>query len=193
MIAPAPAAGVASRLQSLLAWVEIFRSLDPAEYREVFPIDPPARNFSWALRLADQFLRLQATLAEGGWRIADVIEQAGEFPEAARWRQLGELEQRQAGQLAALGLRGMAEAAIAGARDPGPIAVEKRESSCSPCSDPLPLAVTALTAHARRLPVEIVVFAPESEANSFDDWGRPRASAPGASAELALAGDLPAG
>jgi ATP-dependent helicase/nuclease subunit B len=174
LIAPASGAGVASRLQSLLAWVEIFRALEPAEYREVFPIDPPARNFSWALRLAEQFLRLQTTLAEGGWRIADVIAQAGEFPEAARWRQLGELEQRQAGQLAAAGLRGMAEAAIAAADDPPPISAERIVVLAVP--DPLPLATAVLAAHARRLPVEIVIFAPEAEAEAFDDWGRPRAA-----------------
>ena len=171
LIAPAATAGVASRLQSLLAWVEIFRGLDPAAYREVFPIDPPARNFSWALRLAEQFLRLQAALGEGGLRLADVVDRAGDFPETARWRELGELERRHAEQLSALGLLDPAAAAIAAAEDPAPIAAEKIIVLAAP--DPMPLALTALAAHARRVPVEIAVFAPASEAEAFDAWGRP--------------------
>src|SRR5688500_17593308 len=57
---------VASPLQSLIAWTEVFRSLELESFREVFSVDPPARNFSWALLLAQQFVRLQVTLAEAG-------------------------------------------------------------------------------------------------------------------------------
>jgi ATP-dependent helicase/nuclease subunit B len=175
LIAPAAQAGVASRLQSLLSWLEIFRSLEPSAYREVFPIDPPARNFSWALRLAEQFLRLQTTLAEGGLRMADVAGRAGDFPETARWRQLGELEQLHSARLTVLGLRGLAEAGIAAAENPATITAEKIVVLAVP--DPLPLAVTALAAHAQRLPVEILVFAREAEAAGFDGWGRPLVAA----------------
>src|ERR1019366_1970571 len=35
----------------------------------------------------------------------------------------------------------------------------------------------ALTGQEGRLPVEVVVFAPESEAENFDDWGRPLTTA----------------
>ncbi len=80
---------VASQFVSLLAWTEIFRTFDPGAFREVFPVDPPARNFSWALRLAQEFARLQAMLAEAGLRLADVNGMAGEdFCETARWQQL---------------------------------------------------------------------------------------------------------
>ncbi len=170
-----PAAGAASRLQSLLVWTEIFRTLDPAQFREVFPVDPPARNFSWALRLAEGFTRLQAELAEGGLRLADVAGKAGDFPELARWRQLGELEGLHDARLAALGLRGLQEARIAAAAEPPPLSVDRIIALAVP--DPLPLALTALAAHARRLPVEIAVFAPAEEAAAFDAWGRPLASA----------------
>jgi ATP-dependent helicase/nuclease subunit B len=167
--------GVASRLESLLAWVEIFRALDPNAFREVFPIDPPARNFAWALRLAQEFARLQAMLAEAGLRLADVNEKAGEnFPEAGRWQQLGELEQLHAKKLAALGLRDAQAAKIAAAQNPPELADAKKAILLA-APDPLPLALTMLAVHARTLPIEVVVFAPPSEAGAFDGWGRPLA------------------
>jgi ATP-dependent helicase/nuclease subunit B len=46
---------VASRLVSLLAWVEVFRTIDLEAFREVFPADPPASNFNWAFRPRELF------------------------------------------------------------------------------------------------------------------------------------------
>jgi ATP-dependent helicase/nuclease subunit B len=165
--------GVASRLESLLAWVEVFRSLELEAFREVFPVDPPARNFSWALRLAQEFARLQAVLAEGGLRLADVNKKAGEiFIETARWQQLGELERRHAEKLAALDLRDEQAAKIDAAENPPPLAnVERIILLATP--DPLPLALAVLAVHARALPLEVVIFASSSEADAFDGWGRP--------------------
>ena len=48
----APATEVASRLVSQLAWIGVLRDLPIGEYRAVFPVDPPARDFAWARRLA---------------------------------------------------------------------------------------------------------------------------------------------
>lgn len=168
-----PAAGVASRLESLLAWVGVFRELPLDEFREVFPVDPPARNFSWALRLARQFARVQAMLAEGGLRMADVTAHAGaDFPEAARWDQLGELEARHAGALAARGLRDAQAAKIAAAAAPAvPEGIGRIVILGTP--DPLPLALVALAALAVMLPTDVVVYAPAGEAGAFDGWGRP--------------------
>src|SRR5690606_26676387 len=50
---------LATRLESQLAWVQVLRTADLGELRAVFPIDPPERNFSWALRLATDFAKLQ--------------------------------------------------------------------------------------------------------------------------------------
>ncbi|HVW22188.1 MAG TPA: PD-(D/E)XK nuclease family protein [Opitutaceae bacterium] len=165
-------ANTASRLQTLLAWTSVFRGLELNDFRQVFPVDPPARNFSWALRLADQFAKLQAQLAEGGLLLGGVAAKAGDFPEAARWRQLGELEARHAARLAALGLTEPQAAKIAGAAAPAPLGADR--IVLIGVADPLPLALRALEAHARTAEVAILVFAPPSEADSFDDWGRPR-------------------
>lgn len=164
---------LASRLESLLAWAEVFRSIDLEEFRDVFPVDPPARNFSWALRLAQEFTRLQATLGEAGLRLGEVTAKAGGgFPEAVRWGQLGELERRHTAQLGRLGRRETQSEKIAVACQPPPLpGVAKIILLATP--DPLPLALTLLGAQARVLPVEVLVFAPVEEAERFDGWGRP--------------------
>ena len=78
LVAQGSGPGVATRLQALLAWTEVFRAVDLAAFRNVFPIDPPVRNFPWALRLAQEFARLQATLAEAGLTLGDVPMAAGD-------------------------------------------------------------------------------------------------------------------
>ena len=165
--------GTAGRLESLLAWTEVFRTVDLEQVREVFPVDPPERNFTWALRLAQDFVRLQGVLAEAGMRLTEVAARAGEnFPEAERWGQIGELESRHSQALADLGLRDGAVAKIARAAAPvlaGGIA----RIVLLAVADPVPLALQALAVHAQRVTVEIVVFAPASESAAFDDWGRP--------------------
>jgi len=171
LIAVPPAACAASRLQSLLAWIGLFREFDPEEFREVFPVDPPARNFSWALRLAEQFVKLQQELGEGGLRLEDVAGRAGDFPEAARWRELGGLERRHAARLAGQGLGGLQAARIAAAANPAAVAATRIIVLAVP--DPLPLALTALEGLGRNLPVEVAIFARPEEAGSFDAWGRP--------------------
>ncbi len=164
--------GTATPLESLLAWTEVFRQLDLGDYRDVFPIDPPGRSFAWALRLAQEFVRLQATLAEAGLQLADVTGRAGDFAEASRWRQLGVLERAYFEQLAALGLTDAQAARLAAARKPADLeGIERIVVLATP--DPLPLALNALAGHARKLPVELALFAPPEEANNFDDWGRP--------------------
>jgi ATP-dependent helicase/nuclease subunit B len=170
LVAPA-GDDVAKPLVSLLAWAEVLREIDLREFREVLPAEPPERNFAWALRLARMLGRLQAILAEGGLRIADVTGRAGDFPEGERWNQLAELERRHAARLAAMGFRDAQAAKITAASQPPSLEAERIVVLAAP--DPLPLAVNALAAHARAKPVEVVVFAPESEARNFDAWGRP--------------------
>jgi ATP-dependent helicase/nuclease subunit B len=176
VMAGAAAAGVASRLESLLAWVGVLRDVGLDDFRQVFPVDPPARNFAWALQVAQDFSRLQALLAEGGLQPAEVPARAGEdFAEAARWRQIGELGQLHAERLSGLGRRDAQAAKIEYARAPAPPGGVKRIVVLG-TPDPMPLAVTVLEAHARTLPVDVVVFAPAAEAAAFDGWGRPLAA-----------------
>jgi ATP-dependent helicase/nuclease subunit B len=187
------AAGRASRLESLLAWAEVLDEAGLEDFPDVFPVAPATRNAAWALRLAQELARLQASLAEGGLRLADVAGRAGsDFPETERWRQLAALEGRFDAALAARGLRDGLAANIAAAHglssagfQPASVGEGRLEAGATPFDrvvllatpDPLALALEVLAAHARVQPIEVVIFAPEAEAGNFDDWGRPRAAA----------------
>ena len=170
-------ADAASPLESLLAWTEVFRGLELGEFRDVFPVDPPERTFAWAVSLARQFTRLQATLGEAGLALAGVaVKAGGDFPEIQRWRQIAVLERMQAERLAALGRPGGPAARLAAGDDaPPPAGVDRIVLLATP--DPSPLALTLLARHARALPVDVAIFAPGQEAASFDGWGRPLAMA----------------
>jgi ATP-dependent helicase/nuclease subunit B len=171
--------GVAPRSASQLAWIRVLRGAALEDFRAVFPIDPPGRDFTWARRLADQLMRLQATLAEIGLRMAGVGAVAGpDFPEARRWRQLAELEKLYDAALAGPGLRDGQAAKLAAARQPArPAGLKKIIMLGTP--DPLPLATQILARHAECMPVEILVCGPADEpvAGLFDEWGRPRPEA----------------
>lgn len=168
--------GVASRLESLLVWAELLRTIEMEGFRQVFPVDPPARNFSWALRLGEQLVKLQQTLAENGLRLADVPKRAGEeFAESLRWEQIAELEARHAAILESRQLRDPFAARIR--------LLERADGRWDEFSrlvllgvpDPQPLALDILRAIAqtRGLPIDILIHAPPEEGDAFDEWGRP--------------------
>jgi ATP-dependent helicase/nuclease subunit B len=178
LAAPAPGdPAVASRLEAQLAWIGVLRELALEEFRDVFPLDPPARNFSWAARLAKQLLQLQQTLAENGRRMGGVAADAGaDFPEAARWTQLAELEARYDAALAARGLRDAQAARILSARHPVlPADFGRVVVLATP--DPLPAAIEVLARLAPTVAVEVVVFGDPADSGAFDEWGRPRDAA----------------
>lgn len=180
LLAPAegaPAVAVASSLETQLAWAEVLRAAELEEFRAVFPVDPPARHFAWAARLAAQLQRLQATLGENGLRLGDVVRRAGDgLPETERWMQLAELERRCDAVLKDCGRIEPQAARIAAARGlPLPAGITRIVLLAAP--DPLPLAIGVLTEFAQALPVDIVVFGPAAGAELFDEWGRPREEA----------------
>lgn len=188
LLAPAPADAAAAKLDSLLAWAQVFLAAEMDDFRAVFPVDPPARTVNWAMRLAEEFVRLQRSLAESGLRLSDVARRAGEgFPERERWEQIGELERRHDETLGRVGLCDAAASRIARASRETMVAMLAPEADgrlagvrrvfVIGAPDPQPLALDALALLAAECPVEVVVFAPESEAESFDGWGRPRPEA----------------
>lgn len=173
LVTPAAASGTATPLQATLAWTQLLQHAELDEFRAVFPVDPPARTFAWALRLAGELMRLQATLAEAGLTLGDVASRApADFPERERWQQLDALGRAHAAALAGLGWREPQEARLAAAQRPAPLEGIGRVVVLA-VPDPLPLALLALAAHARTTPVDVVVFAPADDAANFDAWGRP--------------------
>lgn len=176
LLEPAPGTPVATPLESLLAWTSVLLDIDLDGCRALLPVDPPERNFAWALGLARTLAGLQQELAEGGLRLADVAERANEFPETERWRQLGALEQLHAARLAREGRIDAQAAKIAAARQPGPLeGISRIVLVATP--DPMPLALQVLAVQAHRIPVEVVIHAAPEEAGSFDAWGRPQPDA----------------
>lgn len=173
LVAPAGDAAAATPLQATLAWTEVLRGCDLEQFRAVFPVDPPERHMAWARRLAGDFSRLQATLAEAGLALGDVAARLPvDFPEQERWRQLGALGRAQAEALAARGRREPQAARIAAAHAPMRLTGVERIVVLA-VADPLPLALHALAQHAAHVPVDVVVAAPATEAAAFDGWGRP--------------------
>lgn len=163
---------VASRLQALLAWTQVLGAVDLDDVSAVLPVPPPRRDFAWAWRMAENLFRVQTQLMEGGLRFVDVVERTGaDFAEAERWRQLAWLEEQQEHRLAALALREPHAARRDFAKAPA-LAVEIRRIVLLAAPDPLPLALEALAVAGVSVPVDVVVFAPEAEGDSFDSWGR---------------------
>jgi ATP-dependent helicase/nuclease subunit B len=169
----AAAPDVASRLEALLAWAEVLRTIELADVPEVFPVPPPRRDFAWAWQLAGTFFQLQTQLSEAGLGFAEVPSRAGsDFPEVGRWRQLGWLEQRQAKCLARLGKREPHAARRAFAAESAvPAGLLRVVVLAAP--DPIPLLVPLLERWAAELPLDVVIHAPETEAGAFDGVGRP--------------------
>lgn len=171
LVALGLAEDTAPPLESLLAWAGVLRDVGRGEFGAVFPAGVPEDDPAWALQMARQLARLQAELAEGGLRLGDVAAKVGgDFPELARWSELAELEARYDAALAEHGLRD-AQAAKIAAVLAGAATEDFDRVVVIGTPDPLPLAVAALVAQARA--VEVVIFAPEAEADNFDEWGRP--------------------
>lgn len=170
-----PDTPIASRARTLVTWAEVLRTAALGELRDVFPADPPARDFAWALRLAGELTRLQAALAEGGLRFADVVPRAGaDFEEPRRWAQLAQLEAAVDARLAAAGLVTLQAASIAAAAAPAapPAGVNRIVLLAVP--DPLPLALRVLEKWSEVVGVEVLACGPADGAELFDPWGRPR-------------------
>ncbi len=176
-----PSTVVATRAQALMAWAESLRRADLDGLRDVFPSDPPERGFAWALRLAGEMTRLQAALAEGGLRIADVAVRAGAgFEEPRRWEQLARLEGDVEARLRVAGLMTTQAAAIAAAAAPLPPPEGVARIAVIGTPDPLPAAMRVLEIWSQTAEVEILVHGPVEESDVvsgaalFDEWGRPR-------------------
>lgn len=152
---------VASRAQVLLAWAEVLRTARLEDLREVFPLDPPERDFAWALRLAGEMTRLQAALAEGGLRFAAVAPRAGDgFAEARRWEQLAQLEREVDARLAAQGVAAQAAVALATANAPAAPPEGVRRVALLAVADPLPAVLRVVDNWSQGADVEVLAFGP---------------------------------
>ncbi len=170
---PEEETAVASPLEVAAVWVHVLSRADPGRYRGLFPARVPARDFQWALRTGEMIEDLRGTLADGGYRIADVFGQFGEMlEERERWRDLAELEEACLARLSALDLEDptLRKLRLAEGGEP-PMGADRLVLASVP--DPTPLMVRKLDRLAAHMPVVILVHAPEALSGCFDSWGRP--------------------
>jgi len=164
--------GVASRQESLWAWVQVIRGLDLDEYPHLFRNHDAGSKagFNVALALARQFITLRDTLADADSSFRDAGYHS---PEKERWAELGKLESMMLQQLGKWGLRDCVLAKRERAKSPElPSGVTRIVVAAVP--EPTSLALGALQALlSKGLAVNVLIHAPETEKDLFDHWGVP--------------------
>jgi len=164
---------VAVPLEVAAVWADVLMKADLVRYGDLFPTRASSQDFLWALRTGEMIEGLRDTLADGGYRIADVYREFGSLlEEKERWHDLSDLETMYLERLSALGLEDPCVGMLRQAESPEPPrGIERIVVAAVP--DPTPLMVRKLEHLAQQVPITILVHAPEALADSFNDWGRP--------------------
>jgi ATP-dependent helicase/nuclease subunit B len=164
---------VAAPLEVAAVWADVLMKADLTRYGGLFPARAPSQDFVWALRTGEMIEGLRNTLADGGYRIADVYRDFGSLlEEKERWQDLADLETTYLERLGAHGLKDPCVDMLRHAEDPEPPRrIERIVVAAVP--DPTPLMVQKLERLAPRIPIVVLIHAPETLADCFDGWGRP--------------------
>ncbi len=164
--------GVAGESAEVLAWVEALEGVrDWSPYDAAFPSPPgEGEEPGWALALARSLAEVRRSLQENGWTMASAARALAETVEAERWQALAGLEREVEMLLKSWGMgsrtRELARRAAEGMETPGRIVL-------AGVADFPPVLARALKERG----ATVLVAAPESEADHFDDWGRPKPEA----------------
>jgi len=187
---------MANQTEVTAVWIDVLMRADLSQYSEFFPARTAEQSFTWAMHTGGLLQRLRDTLVDGGHRIADIYDSFGNIlEEQERWEDMAKLEAAYLARLEELGLE-----------DPCKITLQRAEKAELPkeierivvaaVPDPTPLMLRALECLALQVAIDILVHAPESMADCFDDWGRPitdrwsesQIAIPGAKRNLLLTG-----
>jgi len=154
------------------AWSDVLLNAELNGHSGLFPAKPPTRDRAWTIHTGEMIQRLRHSLADGGYRISDVVRVCGtELEEIERWQNMAELEGLYLERLTKLGLEDPCVRRIARAEDPEmPPHVTRIVVAAVP--DPSLLMIRALNSLTDRLTIDILVHAPESLSDHFDQWGR---------------------
>ena len=165
--------GAASWTEAAAAWAGVLMEADLEEYHGLFPGQSPEQTFAWAMQTGEAIHQLRKELVDGGYGIADVREEfGGVLEEPERWGDLARLERAYLQRLERRGLRDPFVLMLERSREPElPDGIERIVVAAVP--DPTPVTVRALERLAERVPVDVLIHAPESIAGFFDGWGRP--------------------
>ncbi|MFH1435601.1 MAG: PD-(D/E)XK nuclease family protein, partial [Pseudomonadota bacterium] len=171
--ADAAAGAVADATTVKAAWARVLMDVDAEGLAHLFPAPPPSSSLQWAMATGGALQSLRETLADGGLDIAAVPDRLGaSFAERDRWKDMAFLEKKYLESLAALGLADPCEAKRSAAESPAlPDGVRRVVVAAVP--DPPPVVAAALQKLARTALVDVLVHAPSSMADFFDELGRP--------------------
>jgi len=137
----------------------------------LFPVSLTEWSFSFALGIASQLQDVRRQLVEAEKTATDLISLVPD-DEKERWGDIAKLEQGLLQELRHLGLKDPLQARLDAARQvPAMPPVSRVLSLFVP--DLSALATRTLDSLSKTCDVDLHILAPESEANRFDNWGRP--------------------
>ncbi len=160
--------------ESLLAWTQTLQKANLRKFSHLFPIEPVAQDFRWALGTAQGLIELRRTLGESGLEIEDVLNLVRrDMEEVERWRELGRLERNFKQILGRQNLLDLQSIRKTRSSSPDmPQGISRIAMIGTP--DPVPLALKVLEQLSEKFPTDVLVYAPESMSDQFDEWGRPK-------------------
>ena len=173
LVPPTDALPTATKAESLAAWIEVLLEADLPSLTHLFPVEPVAQNFSWALSTAKELLSVQSLLGEGAHNASYAAKVlGGQDIEPERWQELAQLEQATLRKLEKAGKQARSTARR--------LAIESwtmpegyDQLILLSLPDPPPALEPLIDRVARTHPVEVLIHAPESEAEHFDWLGQP--------------------
>ncbi len=154
-------------------WDKVLLNGDMSNLRGLFPTGIPDRDSALVMNTGEMIQKLRLTLAESALTISDVLAAHGtDLEEQERWRDMAKLETDYLKCLRELAMADPCERQIISARSPEP---PDGTASIVVASvlDLSPLHAQALAHLSKTFPVAILVPAPASQADFFDEWGRP--------------------
>lgn len=167
---------VATPIECSAAWARLLLDTDYTGLAALFPARDTEHSFGWALATGRLIQNLRHQLAAAGLTIRKVsAEHLDALEEPDRWADIARLELRYLDLLKAVDRCDPAESRIEQSFSPRvPQGTERVILACAP--DPDAVALQALERLSTDVPVQVLIHAPASMADSFDEWGRPVAS-----------------
>ncbi|MBN1855916.1 MAG: PD-(D/E)XK nuclease family protein [Dehalococcoidia bacterium] len=166
---------VASSLESMALWARLLLDVDYSHLTSLFPAREQNRTFSWALATGKLLQNLRYQLAAAGLTIRKVTSTFSDvLEEPDRWAEMASLEESYLALVARVGRVDAGESRIQQSQSPTvPEGTTRIVLACTP--DPDPIALHGLEHLAQDYPVQVLIHAPETMADRFDEWGRPLA------------------
>ena len=163
----------ATKAESLAAWIEVLLEADLSSLTHLFPVEPVAQNFSWALATAKELLSVQSLLGEGAHNASFAAKVlGGQDIEPERWQELAQLERATFRKLEKAGKQARVTARRQ-AIDSWTLPEGYDQLILLSLPDPPPAFEALIDRIARSHPVEVLIHAPESEGDHFDWLGKP--------------------